>query len=125
MPQIVRILCIVLSALLIVHACLAPFVEEHWWFLLPVTVDAGSLWLLWAFAHRYANTLSWLTIYCIVAVIFDILFSPFSSEYGQWGWLVQSQFVAEAMVCVALFFALQMQSTKSWFNDVSEAESAQ
>ena len=113
MPSIVRLLCIALAVLLVVHACLAPFVEEGLLFFLPVAIDASLLWLLWAFAQRRPGTLSWLSMYCIVAIIFSVLFSPFASEYGQWAGAVRSQFVAESLVCLALFFALRRQSTKA------------
>jgi purine-cytosine permease-like protein len=89
-------------------------------FLFPVLVDASLLWLLWAFSKRRPRTLSWLSTYCVITIVFSILFSPFSSEYGQWAWVVQSQFVAETIVCLALFFVLRKQSTTSWFYDSSE-----
>jgi hypothetical protein len=120
MPPMLRTLCVALAVLVVAHACLAPVVEEGALFLLPVVIDASLIWLLWAFSRRRAGTLSWLSTYCIVAVIISILFSPFSSEYGRWSLVVESQFIAEAVVCVALFFALRMQSTKSWFHAAAE-----
>ena len=120
MPLAIRLLCVALSMLLVAHACLAPFVNEGLLFILPLATDALLLWLLWAFSHRRPGTLACLSTYCIMAVVFGLIFSPFSSEYGQWAWVVQSQFVAEAFVNLALFVALRAKSTKSWFHGTSE-----
>ena len=120
MPLAIRVLCIALSILLAMHACLAPLVEESFLFLLPMAIDASLIWLIWAFSRRRSGTLSWLSTYCVVAVVISVLFSPFSSEYGQWTWVIQTQFVSEALVCLALFFALRTQSAKSWFHGQTE-----
>ena len=120
MPIALRILCSALAVLLVIHACLAPFVEEGWIFLLPVTIDASLLGLLWAFSRRRQGTLSWLSIYCIVGLAFAVLFSPFSGEYGSWEPVVQVQLVCEAVVLLALYIVLRRQSTKTWFHGPSE-----
>ena len=121
MPTTVRLLSIALALLLAIHAALAPFTEGGLLSLLPIAVDIALLWLLWAFSRRHPGTLSWLSTYCIVAVVMNALFSPFSSEYGGWAWVVRSQFVAEVFVCVALYFALRAKSTKAWFHGDSKA----
>jgi hypothetical protein len=48
--------------------------------------------------------------------VMGLPFSPFSAEYGPWTWIVRSQFLAEAIVCLALFFELHSESTKAWFH---------
>jgi hypothetical protein len=121
MPRTLRFLCIAFSVLLLIHACLAPFVENGFWFLLPVAIDILLLWLIWAFSRRQSGTLPWLSTYCLVAFFMGMLFHPFSDEYGEWAWVMQIQFVAEAIVCLSLFFALRMQSTKSWFESAGQS----
>lgn len=120
MPIVLRVLCTVLSLLLVVHAALTPFVEEGLLFLLPVAIDAGLLWLLWAFSRRRPGTSSLLSTISIVTVVCSLLFSPFFSEYGAWALAVRTQSTVETATWLALFFVLRMQSTKSWFNSAPE-----
>jgi hypothetical protein len=116
MPLLLRLLCIVLSILFIAQAALAPVVEEGLYFLVIFAGNGVLLWLLWAFWNRRESTLSWLSIYSAIAVLFGVIFIPLTTDLGPWTWLFQAQLIAETAVCLALSIVLRRDSTKSWFH---------
>jgi uncharacterized membrane protein HdeD (DUF308 family) len=116
MPLLLRLLCIALSILFVAQAALSPVVEEGFYFLVIFALNGGLLWLLWAFWNRRESTLSWLSIYSAIAVLFGVVFIPLTTDLGPWTWLFQAQLIAETVVCLALCIVLRRDSTKSWFH---------
>jgi hypothetical protein len=120
MPTSLRVLCVIFAALVVGHAILAPFVEQGADVVFPLAIDAGLIWLVWAFARRQhrPDTLSWLSIYCSVCIVIAPIFAIFAladpqSSYEQ---AQAALILAEGALCAVMFFKLRQDSTKAWFH---------
>lgn len=115
MPRSLAVLCYAYASLLVLHAAMAPFVEEGLGIAFPLIIDACLLILLWRFSRRAPNTLPWLRSYCGVATIMLSLFAFLDEPTTVLLQVSRALLFVEAAASAALYVALRRRETTNWF----------
>ncbi len=115
MPRSLKLLCVAYVVLLVLHAALAPFVEQGMEFVFPLVIDTGLVWLFWAFAHRHPWTIKWLSIYCGVVLVIHPLFAIVADAKTRYETAQVAVLWIEMALAVSMLIVLRRNSTKAWF----------